>query len=192
MQGPRNDLHRPTIGERNRRDFLGVITLIARILHLALGRQVHPQLESMQTTPESQEVFRRQLAVNHSRARRHPLHATRSDDRASPGGVFVHHRPVEEIGDGLESAVRMTRRADRLARCIVSGSHLIQQQERIDVIDDVRRERSSHDESTSFDGAQRIDDAEEWTLGHCLSFRSRRQSAEASACSLPWRDNWNA
>ena len=108
----------------------------------------------MQTTPESQEVFRRQLAVDHSGASRHPLHAARSDDRASSSGVFVHHRPVKEIGDGLESAVRMTRRTNGLARRVVSGPHLIEQEERVDVIDDVRRERSSHDESATFDGAQ--------------------------------------
>ena len=47
-------------------------------------------------------------------------------------GVLVLDRALEDVRDGLEAAMRMVGRADRLARAVLDGTELVEQQERID------------------------------------------------------------
>src|SRR5438128_2579483 len=48
-----------------------------------------------------------ELAVADSRARAHPLHVTRSDDRAGAEAVAVLERALENVGDDLHVTVRV-------------------------------------------------------------------------------------
>src|ERR1700687_34868 len=87
--------------------------------------------------------------MHYSGARRHPLHIARLQHAAVPGGVLVLHLTVEHVGNGLEAAMRMIRRADRLARRVLDRPHLIDQQEGVGHLEAWRRKRPTDDEPPS-------------------------------------------
>jgi hypothetical protein len=73
---------------------------------------------------------------------------------------------LEEIGHGLEAPVRMIGCAHRLARAVVGGPHLVEQQEGIDVVEAEAGEGAPHDEPASLP----------------LSMRGREPRDPARAC----------
>jgi hypothetical protein len=81
-------------------------------------------------------------------------------------GVLVLHLAFQHVGDGLETAVRMVRRAHRLARAVVHRAHLIQQQEGIEVHEHLGGERTVHDEAAALAGTQAVDGAHDAAGGH--------------------------
>src|SRR5579859_3631361 len=74
-------------------------------------------------------------------------------------GVLVLHLAFQYVGDGLEAPVRMVRRAHRFARGVIHRTHLVQQQERIEVHQQLGGKRSVHDETATLAGADASDDA---------------------------------
>ena len=74
------------------------------------------------------------------------------------GGVLVLHLSVEEVRHCLESAMRMIGRADGLARRVVDRSHLVEEQEGIEVIEDLRREGPAHPETSALESADAGED----------------------------------
>src|SRR5262249_32840325 len=61
----------------------------------------------------------------------HPLCVARADHASAAVRVVVRDLAVEKVGDGLEPAVGMPRRALRLARAEPLGAHVVEQKERI-------------------------------------------------------------
>src|SRR4051812_16170124 len=58
---------------------------------------------------------------------------------------------IEDVGHGLEAAMRMVRRADRLVGAILGGAEVVEQQERIDVVELVSGEGTPHGESAALE-----------------------------------------
>ena len=72
-------------------------------------------------------------------AGRHPLGVAVGDQAAAAVGVLVLERAVDHVGDGLEAAVRVPRRALRLARRVLHLAHLVHVDERVEVAPGRRR-----------------------------------------------------
>ncbi len=68
--------------------------------------------------------------------------------------IAVLHLAFQEIGYGLETAVRMVGESGVLARPVVDGAHVIQQQERIDILDLRNRESAVNLHPAAFERAQ--------------------------------------
>ena len=63
----------------------------------------------------------------------HPLRGAVGDDAAAAVGVLVLERAVDDVGDGLEAAVRVPVGAPGLARRVVDLAHLVHVDERVEV-----------------------------------------------------------
>ena len=124
-----------------------------------MRRQVHPQLHAVRRTAGAQGALARHLVVQDARACGHPLRVALADDAAATVGVVVGDLAVEHVGDGLEPAVRVPRRALRLAGRVLHGPELVEQEERIGEVEvDAARERSPDLEAGALDGVVRGDD----------------------------------
>ena len=62
-------------------------------------------------------------------ARGHPLRVALADDAATAVGVVVRDLAVEHVGDGLEPAVRVPRRALRLVGAVLDRPELVEEEE---------------------------------------------------------------
>ena len=83
----------------------------------------------------------------------HPLRVAFADDAAATVRVVVRDHAVDDVGDRLEAAVRVPRRADRLVRCVLDRAELVEQEERVgDVGVDAAGERAPHLEPGALDG----------------------------------------
>jgi len=72
------------------------------------------------------------LLVDDPAPRRHPLHVAGADSAVVPHAVAVFHGPSEHVGDGLDPAVRMPRKARQVIRRYVVAK-IVQEQERVEV-----------------------------------------------------------
>ena len=82
---------------------------------LSLARQVHPELHAVRQAAVAQHLLGRHLGVHETGARGHPLRVAAADHTAAAVGIAVLDLAVDQVGDGLETAVRMIGRAQRLA-----------------------------------------------------------------------------
>ena len=99
------------------------------------------------------------LDVQQARTSGHPLRGSVRDESATTGGVLVLECAIDDVGDRLEAAVRMPRRALGLARSPLHRAHVIQQQERVGVAQrHAPRERPTHREAFALERRQRRDD----------------------------------
>ena len=127
--------------------------LIARRRHLQRGGQVHPQLHAVRATARSHEGLGGHLVVEDARPCGHPLRVALADDAAAAVRVVVRHDTVDHVGDGLEAAMRVPRRADGLVRRVVDWAELVEEEERVgDVGIDAAGEGSPHGEPGALDG----------------------------------------
>ncbi len=62
---------------------------------------------------------------------------------------------VEEVGDGLEAAVRMPRRALRLAGRVLDLAHLVEVDERVEVLEQDAGKRTADGEALALEAARR-------------------------------------
>ncbi len=130
---PRDNPHeRPAIRRAHQRHIAGPEVLIARRGQFVPPRQVDPQLQSMEQPTAGDQVLRRRLDVEDPRAGGHPLGRAVGDRPAPAVGVGVHERPVDDVGHGLEAAVRVPGRALGLPRRVVHLAHLVHHDERIE------------------------------------------------------------
>src|SRR5579859_3751702 len=90
---------------------------------------------------------------------RHPLGVAVRDDAPAPGRVAVHELAVDHVGDGLESAVRVVRRALRLARRVLHLPHLVEEDERVRERPREAGERAADGEALALVGLDRVHDA---------------------------------
>src|SRR5690606_9962272 len=87
----------------------------------------------------------------------------RLDSAAVPSGVFVLEGALQHVGDGLESSVGVIGCADGLTRAVVGGTHLVEQEEGVDVVDVHAGEGPADDEAPAFPLAVGADDARHLT-----------------------------
>jgi hypothetical protein len=73
--------------------------------------------------------------VDDASAGRHPLDVARPQAAGVTRRVPVLHAPGEQVGDRLEAAVRVIGRALGFARSQVGRPHLVEQEERVEVIE---------------------------------------------------------
>src|SRR5262249_26541012 len=139
------------VGRRRLGDAPGRDLLVARRHHLVARRQVDPDLEAVDAPALLLDPPRRHLGVDDARAGRHPLHVAGAERGAVPGGVLVLALAVEEVGHGLEPAVRMVGGADCLAGRVLDRPHFVEEQEGIDLDDRPDRERPPDDEPAALD-----------------------------------------
>ena len=85
------------------------------------------------------ELLGRRLDVQDARAGGHPLRGAVRDEAAAAVGVLVLERPVDDVGDGLEAAVRVPVGALGLVRGVVDLAHLVHVDERVEVLGRRRR-----------------------------------------------------
>ena len=146
---------RAAVGRRDERDLAGAQVLVARRGQLLRGRQVDPQLEAVEQAAADDEPLRRLLDVEDAGAGGHPLRVAVGDDAAAAVRVRVLEDAVDHVGDGLEPAVRMPRRALRLARRVVHLAHLVEVDERVEVGEVHAGERAPDREALPFEAARR-------------------------------------
>src|SRR3546814_825630 len=119
----------------------GVELLVARIGHIFLRRQVHPQLEAAHAA----FLLLGHLRVHQAAAGGHPLHAAGDQQALVAVVVLVAHSAVEHVGHGLEAAVRMAGETGDVVLGLV-GAELVEQQERIEL-----RQRRAADDAGELD-----------------------------------------
>jgi len=69
--------------------------------------------------------------VDNAAARRHPLHVACGDGAAIAHAIAMFHCAGEDVGDGLDAAVRMPRKAGQVVlRNVVT--EVVEQQERVE------------------------------------------------------------
>jgi len=78
------------------------------------------------------ELLRRRLDVQDAGACRHPLGVAVGDQPAAAVGILVTEGAVDDVGDGLEPAVRVPRGALGLAGAVVDLAHLVHVHERVE------------------------------------------------------------
>ena len=98
-------------------------------------------------------------------AGRHPLGRAVGDEAAAARRVLVLEGAVDDVRHGLEAAVRVPGRALGLARGVLHGAHVVEQQERVGQRQVDARERPPYDEPLAFD----------W-LGAVTTFATGRQA----------------
>jgi hypothetical protein len=123
----RDHLDGSAAGQIDARDLGGLDVAITRRLHLLLRRQVEPELEAAHAAL----LLLRHLGVNDSAACGHPLHRSAHQVPAVAEMILVQHVAVEQVGHGLEAAVRVRRKAGNVVVGVVRRK-LVEHQERVD------------------------------------------------------------
>ena len=107
-------------------DLPGRDVAVAGGLHLVGSGQVEPKLKALHQA----FLLLGQLAVDHAPAGGHPLHPAVAEQALVAGRVAVPQAAGDHVGDGLETPVRMVRKAgDVVARLV--GTKSVQHQERV-------------------------------------------------------------
>jgi hypothetical protein len=91
----------------------------------------------------------RKLRVHDAGTGGHPLHVAGADVSPMARRVLVLPVTLEEVGDRLEAAVRMVRRSDRLARAVLDRTHLVEEEEGVDLHQTWRGEGTANDEAAA-------------------------------------------
>src|SRR5262245_27113243 len=147
------------------RDFRAGHVLIARRGHLQRRGQVRPELEPVHPPPGG--AFRHFL-MEEAAAGRHPLDVAGTQRAAIAEAVAVIHRPGQDIGDGLDSAVRMPRKSGAIVlRALVA--EIVEQQERIEVSGIAEAERPAQLHPRPLHGGLRFDNPLDGSNGHDAS-----------------------
>jgi hypothetical protein len=107
---------------------------------------IHPQLEAVEEPAGDNDVLRRSLDVQNSRARCHPLGVAVGDHPSAAVGVLVLHEPVDHVRDGLEAAVGMPGRALGFAGRVLDFAHLVHVNDRVEGGQVDARKRTTHRE----------------------------------------------
>ena len=105
--------------------------LVARRRHLERRGQVDPQLHGVGGAAAAVHLLRRQLVVEDAAAGGHPLGVALGDHTAAAVGVVVGDLAVEDVGHGLETAMRMPRRPLGFVRRVDLRAEVVEEQERI-------------------------------------------------------------
>ena len=109
---------------------------------------------------------------------RHPLHVTRPKRASVAEAVAVADRPGENVGDGLDTPMRVPGEACE----IVVGSfvaEVVEQEERIEVLGIPEPKRAAQPYPRALDGRRRCNDSSD------RSYRHRSLENARAACGVP-------
>ena len=112
----------------------------------------------MEEAAGPQQLVGRHLVVEDARAGRHPLRRAVRDDPSPAIRIGVPERSVEDIRDRLEPAVRVPRRALRLARRVLDGADVVEEEEGIGDVAPRAREGPAYGEAFALELRRRGDD----------------------------------
>ena len=167
---------RAAVGGGGKANLAGAQVLVARLGHLELARQVDPELEAVEEAAAHDQVLRWLLDVEDARARSHPLRVTVGDDAATTVRVSVLEDAVDDVGDGLESAVRMPRRALRLTRRVLHLAHLVHHDEGVECAEVDACKGTADGEAFTLEAARCSSDRDDRTiLERGIGLRDARQ-----------------
>src|SRR5262249_53336498 len=165
----RNDAYSHlSVGRAADRDAARGDLLISRRHHLVACRKVDPELKAMHPAARLSEGGSRHLRVHDSRARGHPLDVAGSELAAAAPGGFLLHAAGKQIGNGLESSMRMVRRSFGFAGSQLRGTHLVEQQERVNVVEVGCWERTVNQKAGPFESLDGRDDVANRSQSHTV------------------------
>src|SRR2546425_4091020 len=144
--------------------------LIARADHLVRLRQIHPELQAMKRSSRLSKFLRRLFRVDNTAARCHPLDVTRSQLSFVPLGILVTEASGQHIGYCFKAAVRMIRSAFRFSRPDIHWTHLVEQQEWIEIGQCVRRKWAVNQKACTFQRRDGFDEVRKGTNSHEPSY----------------------
>ena len=117
--------------------------------------QVHPELDAVEQAAGLHQPLRRRLDVEDAGAGGHPLGVAVGDRAAAAVGVLVVEDAVDHVGDGLEAAVRVPRRALGLAGRVLHLAHLVHHDERVEQAEVDAGERAAYREALPLEALRR-------------------------------------
>ena len=130
----------------------------------------------MEEAAAHDQVLRWLLDVEDACARGHPLRVTVGDHTATAVRISVLEDAVDDVGDGLESAVRMPRRALRLTGRILHLAHLIHHDEGVECAEIDAREGTADGEAFTLEATRRGRDRDDGAILECgIGLRHARQ-----------------
>src|SRR5713101_7586722 len=136
--------------------------LVARRGHLERRGQVRPKLEAVHPTAR---VALRHFLVENPAPGGHPLHVAGAQRPLVSQAVAVVHRPGQDIGDGLDAAMRMPGEAGAIVvRAVVAK--IVEQQERIELAGLSESERAVELHPGAFHGGGGRNDTLHGSNGH--------------------------
>ena len=159
---------------RQERQALPGDVLVARFRPFSGPRKIDPQLDAVHMTALDHQFLAGQLVMEDAGSGGHPLGVAIVDDATPAVGVVMNERAVHEVRDGLETAVRMPRRALGFVG-FIRGDHVVEQEERVGLRHRGDRERSPDGKTGTFGREQRI--------GHL------RRGSRRGRCGRSW-DAW--
>jgi hypothetical protein len=136
--------------------------LVARRGHLQRLRQIRPKLEAVHA---ALGVALWHLLVHDAAARGHPLHVAGAERALVAQAVAVVDGAGQDIGDGLDAAVRVPGKAG----AVVVGpvvAEIIEQQERIEFTGLAKTEGAAQLDAGALHGGLGLDDPLHGTNGH--------------------------
>ncbi len=122
--------------------------LVARIGHLELRRQVGPKLEAVHAPFR---IAFRHLLVQNAAAGCHPLHVARGHAALVAEAVAVRHFAGQDIGDGLDAAMRVPGKSGEIVGRILIAE-IVEQQERVELVRFAEAEGALQFYACAFDG----------------------------------------
>ncbi len=108
------------------------------------------------------------LLMDDPAPRRHPLDVAGGDGPAVAHAVAVLHRPGKDVGDGLDSAVRVPRETRQIIRGNVVAE-VVEQQERVEIGGVAEAEGAAQMDACAFQSRLGFDQTFDWPDGHTLS-----------------------
>src|SRR5213593_4387163 len=107
--------------------------LIMRADHFVGLRQVHPELHAVKCSSGLLKFLRRLFGVNNTAAGRHPLNVARLELPSVSLRVLVPEAAGQHVGHGFKASMWMIRSAFRLSRPDLHRTHLVEQEEWIEI-----------------------------------------------------------
>jgi hypothetical protein len=134
------------------------------------------------------QVLRRRLDVQDALTGGHPLGVTVGDRAAAAQRVLVIHDPVDHVGHRLEPAVGVPGGPFRLARRIVDLAHLVEVDERVELVHRHAGEGPAHREALALVAARRGGEPPNRTIGRRgrVELRHARENKNVVDC-----DSWH-
>ena len=136
--------------------------LVARRRHFQRGGQVGPKLEAVHA---ALRVALRHLLMHDAAACGHPLHVAGAEHAAIAEAVAVLHRAIQDIGDGLDAAMRMPGEAGEIVLRVVVAE-IVEQQKRIGLGSLAETKGAAQLDAGAFHGGRRLRDAFHGSDGH--------------------------
>ena len=112
----------------------------------------------MEESARLDQPFRRLLDMEDAGTCRHPLRIAVGDDATAAVRIGVLEDPIDHVGHGLEAAMRVPWRALRLTGRVFHLAHLVEMDERIEVLQRHPGERAPDREPLPLEPAWRVGD----------------------------------